>query len=277
MVHYIRWLIYFRKFIPFDPFHPFHPPSKPCLCACIFSHVRIFATPWTAVCQAPLSMEFSRQNYWSELPFPTLGDLPTTRVKPASPGPPALAGRFFVTEPPGKPTSGQPPVWVCELPQPLVPTWDVLSLCKSSPAARTSLLFLQPCQHIPSSEPLPLAFSLPGTLSPRGSRDMLPLYFLQIFLQMPPNQWGHPRLFSYSALFFSVTLSPPDVRKSICLGAYMCFPNQNVSWWGGQTLLRSLQCPQFPKHNIPSEIVLDWMNKLAQSVEHETLNLKVVG
>ena len=112
---------------------------------------------------------------------------------------------------------------------------------------------------------------------PEGHETCFPLYFLQIFLQMPPNQWGHPRLFSYSALFFCVTLSPPDVRKSICLGAYMCFPNQNVSWRGGQTFLCSLQCPQFPKHNIPSEIVLDWMNKLAQSVEHETLNLKVVG
>ena len=39
------------------------------------SHVQLFATPWTIACQAPLSMEFSRQEYWSGLPFPTLGDL----------------------------------------------------------------------------------------------------------------------------------------------------------------------------------------------------------
>ena len=41
------------------------------------SHVQLFAIPWTVAHQAPLSMEFSRQEYWSELPFPTLGDLPT--------------------------------------------------------------------------------------------------------------------------------------------------------------------------------------------------------
>ena len=37
---------------------------------------QLFATPWTVACQAPLSMEFSRQEYWSGLPFPSLGDLP---------------------------------------------------------------------------------------------------------------------------------------------------------------------------------------------------------
>ena len=47
-----------------------------------------------------MSMEFSRQEYWSGLPFPTPGDLPDLRIKPASP---ALAGGFFTTEPPGKP------------------------------------------------------------------------------------------------------------------------------------------------------------------------------
>ena len=60
--------------------------------------VRFFATPWTAVHQAPLPMEFSRQEYWSGLPFPSPGDLPG--IEPVSP---ALAGRFFITEPPGKP------------------------------------------------------------------------------------------------------------------------------------------------------------------------------
>ena len=58
------------------------------------------ATPWTAACQAVLAMGFPRQEYWSELPFPTLGSLPEPRIKPMSP---ALAGGFFTTEPPGKP------------------------------------------------------------------------------------------------------------------------------------------------------------------------------
>ena len=48
------------------------------MCACMlsrFSHVQLFATLWTVACQAPLSMEFSRQEYWSEQPCPSLGDL----------------------------------------------------------------------------------------------------------------------------------------------------------------------------------------------------------
>ena len=51
------------------------------------SRVRFFATPWTVAYQAPLSVGFSRQEYWSGLPFPSPGDLPDTGIKP---GPPAL-------------------------------------------------------------------------------------------------------------------------------------------------------------------------------------------
>ena len=49
------------------------------------SCVRLFATPWTVALQAPLSMGFSRQEYWSELPFPPPGDLPDPRIEPVSP------------------------------------------------------------------------------------------------------------------------------------------------------------------------------------------------
>ena len=59
-----------------------------------------FATPWTVACQAPLSMGFPRQEYWSGLPFPSLGDLPDPGIKPASL---ALAGGLFTTAPPEKP------------------------------------------------------------------------------------------------------------------------------------------------------------------------------
>ena len=55
-------------------------------------------TPWTVAYQAPLSMDLSRQEYWSGLPFPSPRDLPDPGIKPRSP---ALAGRFFTTEPPG--------------------------------------------------------------------------------------------------------------------------------------------------------------------------------
>ena len=64
--------------------------------------VWFFATPWIAARQAPLSMEFSRQEYWSWLPFPSPADLPHPGIEPASPMTPALAGVFFTTEPPGK-------------------------------------------------------------------------------------------------------------------------------------------------------------------------------
>ena len=62
------------------------------------SHVQLFATPWTVARQAPLSMEFSGQDHWSGLPFPTPGDLPNPEIEPMSP---ALAGRLFTTVLPG--------------------------------------------------------------------------------------------------------------------------------------------------------------------------------
>ena len=63
-----------------------------CVCARLFSHARLFAAPWTADYQASLPMEFSRQGYWSGLPFPTPGDLPDLGIKPTSPVSLALAG-----------------------------------------------------------------------------------------------------------------------------------------------------------------------------------------
>ena len=76
-----------------------------------FSRVRLFATPWTVAHQASLSVGFSRQEYWSGLPFPSPGDLPDPGIKTPSPVPPALAGRFFTTEPPGNITSVE---WISE-------------------------------------------------------------------------------------------------------------------------------------------------------------------
>ena len=54
-------------------------------------------------CQAPLTTEFSKQEYWSRFSFPTPGDLSNPRIKPRSPEAPALAGRLLPTEVPGKP------------------------------------------------------------------------------------------------------------------------------------------------------------------------------
>ena len=65
----------------------------------VLSGVRFFATPWTVAHQAPLSVKFSRQEYWSGLPFPPPGGLPDPGIEPTSPVSPALAGGFFITEP----------------------------------------------------------------------------------------------------------------------------------------------------------------------------------
>ena len=65
--------------------------------------VWLFATPWTVTLQVPLSMEFSRQEYWRGLSFPPAGDIFDPGIKPTSPLTPALAGRFFITKLPGKP------------------------------------------------------------------------------------------------------------------------------------------------------------------------------
>ena len=56
----------------------------------VFNHVQLFATPWTVALQAPLSVGFSRQEYWSRLPFPPRGDLPDPGIEPSSPKSPAL-------------------------------------------------------------------------------------------------------------------------------------------------------------------------------------------
>ena len=69
----------------------------------LFSHVQFFATLWTISHQAPLSVGFSRQAYWSGVPFSSPGDLPYPGIEPASPVSPALKVDSLPAEPPGKP------------------------------------------------------------------------------------------------------------------------------------------------------------------------------
>ena len=66
-----------------------------------FSRVQLFVTPQTVACQTPLSMDFSRQESWSGLPFPSPGDLPGPGIKLKSPG---LQADSLLSESPGKPT-----------------------------------------------------------------------------------------------------------------------------------------------------------------------------
>ena len=61
----------------------------------LLSHVGLFAIPWSVARQAPLSIVFPRQEYWSSLPFPTPGNLPDPGIEPKSPESPALSGGFL--------------------------------------------------------------------------------------------------------------------------------------------------------------------------------------
>ena len=66
----------------------------------LLGHVQLSVSPWTVVYQAPPSMGFSRQGYWSGLPFPSPGDLPGPEIEPGSP---TLQADPLSSEPPGKP------------------------------------------------------------------------------------------------------------------------------------------------------------------------------
>ena len=113
----------------------------------VLSCVQHFETPWTIASQAPLSMELSRREYWSELPFPPPGDLSDPGIEPASPVSPALAGRFVTTEPPGKAMFKQKS-WS------LTPYLRSIFLCYSCPRmtkTETKELFLILATFIPLS------------------------------------------------------------------------------------------------------------------------------
>ena len=70
-----------------------------CMCTQSLCHVLLFETPWTVASQAPPSLGFSRQEYWSGLPFPSPGDLPNPGIKPVSP---VLQADTLPSEPQGK-------------------------------------------------------------------------------------------------------------------------------------------------------------------------------
>ena len=77
--------------------------KKTCVYVRVLNLVQLFSTPWAVACEAPLSVGFSRQEYWDGLLVPSPKDLSDPGIKPTSPASPALAGRFLPTEPPGKP------------------------------------------------------------------------------------------------------------------------------------------------------------------------------
>ena len=72
----------------------------------MLSRVQFFVTSWTVARQAPLSMGFSRQEYWSGLPFLPPGDLPNSKIESVSPVVPSFQANSLLLEPPGKPVLG---------------------------------------------------------------------------------------------------------------------------------------------------------------------------
>ena len=92
LAHFCSELVFW-----FKVFFSYHQVT---VSVCMVSRIWLFMIPWTETCQAPLFMEFSRQEYWTELPILTSGDLPDLGIKSISPATPALTGRFFTSEKP---------------------------------------------------------------------------------------------------------------------------------------------------------------------------------
>ena len=99
-----KWFVFFRHLFLYWLVWQTGEKYRVCAClaACALSRVRLSAIPWTVLCQAPLSMGFSRQEYWHGLPFPSPGDLSNSEIETLSLAFPALAGRFFTTASPRK-------------------------------------------------------------------------------------------------------------------------------------------------------------------------------
>ena len=125
-----------------------YSPSQIYFTLCV--HVWLFVTSWTVAHQAPLSMEFSRQEYWSGLPFLSPGDLPSPGIEPPSLASPALASRFFTTSAISSKFNLTSP---CHIPY---SSWSI----RFKPISQTLLLlFYPPAPHHPTGELSSLLFT----------------------------------------------------------------------------------------------------------------------
>ena len=97
------------------------------MCVCqLLSRVQLFATPWTAARQAPLSIGFSRQEYWSGVPFPSPGDLPNPGIEPRSP---ALQADSLPSGPPEKLWIHRPTETIHSLMKYLLKAYYIQGIC----------------------------------------------------------------------------------------------------------------------------------------------------
>ena len=149
------------------------------------------AIPQAVARQVPLSMGFSRLEYWSGLQFPSPGDLPDPGIGPESPASPALAGRFFTTGPPGK------PVYVC--------VCVCVCVKLKVKAAQLSLTFCNYVDYSPWNPPgqntgVGSLSLLQGIFPTQGSYSGLP-HYRRILYQL--SHKGSPRILEWVAHPFS--------------------------------------------------------------------------
>ena len=171
------------------------------MCVCpVIQLSQLFATLWTVGCQAPLSMEFSTQEYWSGLPFPTPGDLPDPGIEPASLASPALADRFFTTALPGKPlpflsvqfslsvvsNSATPRTGACQASLSINNSWSLLKLM--------SIELVMPFNHLILCCPLLFPPSIFASIRVFSNESVLcirwPKYWSFSFSISPSNEYS---------------------------------------------------------------------------------------
>ena len=208
----------------------------------MLSPVRHFVAPWTIPCQVPLSMGFLRQECWSGLPFPSPGDLPEQGIKSMSPVSPALVGRFFTTESPGKPflclgypisvqfsSFAQSCPTVCD---PWIPACQAslsITNSRSSPQPM-SIELVMPSSHLILCLPLLLLPPIPPSIRVFSNESTLcmrwPKYWSFSFSISPSKEHPGPTLFlqchlSETCYFFfqkfilNVTSSMPSWLRSL--------------------------------------------------------------
>ena len=158
-------------------------------CVKLLSRVWLFAIPWTVAYKAPLSMEFSRQEYWSGVPFPSPGDLPDPGIEPGSP---ALQAEALASEAPGKlPLRYSRCVFIAR-----GHLTDIIGAWESSHTCACKSLHLCPalCNTVDCSP-------LMGLLCPEDSPDKITGAGCHAFLQgIFPTQRSNPHLFCLPAL-----------------------------------------------------------------------------
>ena len=148
-------------------------------CAYVLSHVscvRLLATLWTLVCQAPLSVGFSRQEYWSGSPCPPPGDLPDLGVKPTSLISPALAGEYFATS-----TTREAPTSITDIYIQVHNFNQILDSLRFSQVTEIALriCLVLPCLPSPSQRMIPYfsyIFFNGLSLTPRPTPTKLPIW-----------------------------------------------------------------------------------------------------